>query len=186
LSLIYSQKLLAGIVVLVLVAGMTSPAFAGGPAISSCTVEPPQISLQLGTNEQSDPIPKTITCDGPIEEVILPPDNCQLNDVLISEIVGSGTLNVNFEEFIINLGDTSEEHCVVEYRVLGQEGGEDIVTQELWINEPQEQPVAGELLSINSSALVIAGLGSMIWMIPAVAGIAGAGIYLIKFRTSRD
>jgi len=47
-----------------------------------------------------------------------------------------------------------------------------------------EQPVAGELLSIDSSALVIAGLTSMsIWMIPTVLGLAGAGIYLVKFRT---
>lgn len=48
-------------------------------------------------------------------------------------------------------------------------------------------PVAGELLSLDSSALVIAGLtGSAVWMIPAVAGLAGAGVYLIKFRTNRD
>lgn len=48
-------------------------------------------------------------------------------------------------------------------------------------------PVAGELLSIDSSALVIAGLtGSAAWMIPTIAGIAGAGLYLVKFRTNRD
>jgi len=46
--------------------------------------------------------------------------------------------------------------------------------------------VAGELLSVNSSALMIAGLTSMsIFMIPAVAGLAGAGVYLIKFRANR-
>lgn len=48
-------------------------------------------------------------------------------------------------------------------------------------------PVAGELLSVNTSALMIAGLtGSAVWMIPAVAGLAGAGIYLVKFRANRD
>ena len=47
--------------------------------------------------------------------------------------------------------------------------------------------VAGELLSLDSSALVIAGLtGSAVWMIPTVASIAGAGIYLVKTRTNRD
>ena len=47
--------------------------------------------------------------------------------------------------------------------------------------------VAGELLSVNSSALVIAGLASSaVWMIPTVAGIAGAGIYMVKFRANRD
>jgi hypothetical protein len=49
-----------------------------------------------------------------------------------------------------------------------------------------DNPVAGELLSINTSALVIGGLSSMMWMIPAVAGIAGAGIYFVKFRANRN
>ena len=53
--------------------------------------------------------------------------------------------------------------------------------------EPKDRPVAGELLSIDSSALVIGGLASSaVWMIPAVAGIAGAGIYLVKLRANRD
>jgi len=46
-----------------------------------------------------------------------------------------------------------------------------------------EEPVAGELLPLDNSALMIAGLTSMTaWMIPAVAGLAGAGVYLVKFR----
>ena len=45
------------------------------------------------------------------------------------------------------------------------------------------QQVAGELLPLDSSALMIAGLTSMsVWMIPAVAGLAGVGVYLVKFR----
>jgi len=43
--------------------------------------------------------------------------------------------------------------------------------------------VAGELLPLDSSALMIAGLTSMsVWMIPTVLGLAGAGVYLVKFR----
>ena len=50
-----------------------------------------------------------------------------------------------------------------------------------------DELVAGELLSIDNSALVIAGLTSMsLWMIPTVLGLAGAGIYLVKFRANRD
>lgn len=53
--------------------------------------------------------------------------------------------------------------------------------------ETHSSPVAGELLSLDSSALVVAGLASSaVWMIPAVAGIAGAGVYLVKLRTNRD
>ena len=57
------------------------------------------------------------------------------------------------------------------------------------IKEAGEEPtpVAGELLSFDSSALVVAGLtSSAIWMIPTIAGLAGAGLYLVKFRTNRD
>jgi len=44
-------------------------------------------------------------------------------------------------------------------------------------------PVAGELLPLDSSALLIGGLTSMsIWMVPAIAGLAGVGVYLVKFR----
>jgi len=43
--------------------------------------------------------------------------------------------------------------------------------------------VGGDLLSIDNTALMLAGLSSSaIWMIPTLAGIAGAGFYLIKFR----
>jgi len=46
-----------------------------------------------------------------------------------------------------------------------------------------ERQVAGELLPLNTSALMIAGLStSAVWMIPAVAGLAGVGVYLVKFR----
>ena len=48
-------------------------------------------------------------------------------------------------------------------------------------------PVAGELLPLDSSALMIAGLTSMtVWMIPTVLGLAGAGVYLVKYRANRD
>jgi len=44
-------------------------------------------------------------------------------------------------------------------------------------------PVAGELLPLDSTALFLAGIQSMtIWMIPTVLGLAGAGVYLVKFR----
>ncbi|MFQ5440779.1 MAG: hypothetical protein ACE5DL_04875 [Nitrosopumilaceae archaeon] len=52
---------------------------------------------------------------------------------------------------------------------------------------PPTVPVAGDLLTVDSSALVIAGLASnAIWMIPTIAGLAGAGIYLVKFRANKD
>lgn len=53
--------------------------------------------------------------------------------------------------------------------------------------ENHADPVAGELLPLDSSALVISGLtSSMIWIVPSIAGIAGVGIYLVKSRANRN
>ena len=47
--------------------------------------------------------------------------------------------------------------------------------------------VAGELLSLDTTALLIGGITSMsVWMIPSVVGIAGAGVYLVKFRSNKE
>ena len=52
---------------------------------------------------------------------------------------------------------------------------------------PAPKQVAGELLPLDSTALLIGGLSSMsVFMIPAVAGLAGAGIYLVKFRANKE
>jgi len=70
---------------------------------------------------------------------------------------------------------------------------DDSCTEELGcVNDPnpdndpicrEESPVAGELLPLDSTALFLAGIQSMtIWMIPTVLGLAGAGVYLVKFR----
>jgi len=47
--------------------------------------------------------------------------------------------------------------------------------------------VGGELLPIDSTALMLAGLqSSAVWMIPTLAGLAGAGFYLVKFRANKE
>ncbi len=62
------------------------------------------------------------------------------------------------------------------------------------INDPDPDPVcqpptdtvAGQLLPLDSTALFLAGIQSMtVWMIPTVLGLAGAGVYLVKYR-ARD
>jgi len=47
--------------------------------------------------------------------------------------------------------------------------------------------VGGEFLPIDSTALVLAGLQtSAIWMLPVLAGAAGAGTYYIKTRMNKE
>ena len=49
------------------------------------------------------------------------------------------------------------------------------------------EPVGGMLLSIDTTTLFIAGVSSSaVWMIPALAGITGAGMYLAKTRIHKE
>ncbi len=52
---------------------------------------------------------------------------------------------------------------------------------------PELIVVGGEFLPIDSTALVLAGLqSSAIWVLPVLAGIAGTGFYLVKFRANKE
>jgi len=47
-------------------------------------------------------------------------------------------------------------------------------------------PVGGEILPINTSALLLAGLTTnALWILPSLAVIAGAGIVILKFQLNR-
>ncbi len=49
--------------------------------------------------------------------------------------------------------------------------------------ETSSLSVAGEIIPIDNSALFLAGIQSMtVWMVPTVLGLAGAGVYLVKYR----
>jgi len=49
------------------------------------------------------------------------------------------------------------------------------------------QVIGGELLPIDSTALMLAGLqSSAIWMLPVLAGVAGVGAFYIKTRMNKD
>ena len=176
------NSLLAVTLSLVLVAGFGIPAYAGVPPVTSCTVTPVMVNVQLGPNESVD-IPKVIECDKQFSGgTAISSTTCQLNDI----IKGPTNVQINtasFDETIQNLGDTSEEHCIVVFRIFNSEGSDVFVTQEIWINETPETVVGGELLPIDSTALLLAGLQtSAIWMLPILAGAAGAGIAAFKLR----
>ncbi len=48
-------------------------------------------------------------------------------------------------------------------------------------------PVGGTLLSIDNTALLLAGIqNSTVWMLPALVGIAGAGAYYIRIRMNKE
>jgi hypothetical protein len=103
--------------------------------------------------------------------------------VLISKKIGtgcaliSGDTNWAYEDVAPGIGISANNNQQLALNTI------------LWLNEcvePQQQ-VAGELLPLDSSALLIGGLSSMsVFMIPAVAGIAGAAVYLVKYRANKE
>jgi len=181
-------KLLAGVLALVLVAGMTSPAFAGVPF--DCTfTEGQMINENFGLNEVV-PANGLIDCNDDVQRwVSNTPGSCIDIGVVVLNVGQRNTgTGVNIEHNAVNeeLGN-EEGHCTIEWEVFTFSGDSVSLTQELWFNVPEEQPVAGELLPIDSSALFLAGIQSMtIWMIPTVLGLAGVGVYLVKLRANRD
>jgi len=89
-------------------------------------------------------------------------DSCSA--VCVVEFCGDGTVN-----------DAPNEQC--------DDGNTEPFDGCSAICEIEFEEVAGELLPLDSTALFLAGIQSMtVWMIPTVLGLAGVGVYLVKFR----
>ena len=171
-------KLLAGTLALVLVAGMTSPAFAG---MTGASIEITKTTIG-GDGEFLFDIEPKITTSG----------NCS-----ITTQGGTGTCT------IMIVGPA--QYTITEISPLGWSPVSAICDDDIdpgpgvtidfpspdikfceFVNEIDVK-VAGELLPLNTSALMIAGLStSAVWMVPAIAGLAGAGVYLVKFRANKE
>ena len=88
---------------------------------------------------------------------------------------------VDGNDFQINNIDFSSNQVAVEFEAI-LVGGITMAHCELVVSHP----VAGKLLSLDTSALMIAGLtSSAVWMVPAIAGLAGVAVYLVKFKANR-
>jgi len=217
MTLNYTQKLLAGTLTLVLVTGMTSPAFAG----------PTGIFAQV-TNVQTS---AAAACapDGTLrfdidmgwEEMGQTPDHYRVNYLAGTEVwfpvaCTEGPLVGPFADDIdpagpLELPGADEEFCRINsnfcapadpirglfgqltcgssivFNVEALNDSDDFVAESNTLTVTNDCPVSGEILSVDSSALMIAGLtSSAVWMIPTVAGLAGAGIYLVKLRANSD
>ena len=211
-----TQKLWAGTLALVLVAGLTTPAYAsligdevfidvvptppsgtpGPSAIVSSIPNNPEFTYsfcnaangatEVDIDEQSIwfsyfEFSGTLTCTVAAHTVVLSslnwvndPNAVILNiieqgggniPILSATVTGPNEVTIDIDGFQLQPGGVAEAHF-------------DIIP---------DHKVAGELLPMNTSALMIAGLTSMsVWMVPAVVGLAGVGVYLVKFRANRD
>ena len=90
--------------------------------------------------------------------------------------LGSNTFLIAWEDLAFN----------VDTLTLGDDDYDDMMYLVTNVDDNIFKQVAGELLPLDSTALLIGGLTSMsVWMIPTVLGLAGAGVYLVKHRANR-
>jgi len=88
--------------------------------------------------------------------------------------VGGGTAVLFFSDFFDFFGTETQEE-------------EQLLLNAVDIQSCIDLQVGGEFLPIDSTALMLAGLqSSAIWMLPVLAGLAGAGFYLVKFRANKE
>jgi len=208
-----TQKLLAGALAFALVAGLTSPAFAQTPDLAVDTVDTDNYNPVTASVAVGFDVPISMLCtDILVNCVVIGEDeflefDCGAGSCWMTVedqfIVGDffevfdGGKSLGLTPEVEVGGDTysvadfcfsSGEHVATIQDQTDAAGlpAEFQVTITLHENDCPK-PVAGELLSLDSSTLVIGGLASSaVWIIPTIAGIAGAGVYLVKLRTNRD
>jgi hypothetical protein len=179
-----SQKLLAGTLAIILVTGMTGTAFAGGPP----GITPVSIAEILEKGESTIVITTISDPTGDLIEASLDPSACTtgFNDnIALSQVAINAPftwqLKIDVDENALEKTHTCNVVWTLTLVDSAMTERTETLIQQISITIPSI--VAGELLSLDSSALVISGLtSSMVWMIPAVAGITGAGVILVKFR----
>jgi len=175
------------------VLGNTQTAYAGGV----CTVDPNTFDFGLISDALIE-VPKTIDCFDVITDVVIDTSDCDAKGI---SVFFPGVVAINAgvwtgDETAIPAGAPIgiEVQCDVKFEVT-HNNSVDILTQKISIT-PEKDPflcivfpndpsckVGGEFLPIDSTALLLAGLQtSAIWMLPVLAGAAGAGFAAFKLR----
>ncbi len=175
------------------VLGNTQNAYAGGAFGCFGPVVPSEVILPLEQGESSSVIKKTVNCEEDITNFAINFSDCTNKGI---DVLFANAAVVFFDEFevdetITNTGGAPGEttcNVLFNFEILGTFVPP--LIQEIRITTPEiiiNGPVGGELIPIDSTALVLAGLQtSAIWMLPVLAGAAGAGAYYIKTRMNKD
>ena len=128
-----------------------------------------------------DETPNIIGNCAPFQQSATPCDD----KITFPNMISAETIVINGIEYSVELLGFGSSPNNLTDEFITEEGQQSSTTLFAQLFNPGAQ-VAGELLPLNTSALMIAGLSSMsIWMIPAVVGLAGVGVYLVKSRANR-
>jgi len=167
------------------VLGNTQTAYAG---LSECTLSPIEVRLTLDKGESSELIAKILDCDSVRSETRTNPNDCRNKGINV--FFGNFESNPNqlkLDETIINTdGAPGQTHCDVTFITqFVNEDPEDIQVQKIWIETtPEPTVVGGELLPIDSTALILAGAQSFSWMIPVILSGIGIGLFVVSRKSA--
>ena len=185
-SLIGLKNMIMFSVVLLSIGSVSAQqAFAGFSPIAECTITQNQmVNTQIPSNGEVT-IPKTIVCDGNIEGFGSGLNSCVLNDPAnFSNIIFNNNV-VTFDETITNDGNTSEEHCELDFVIDDDFGNQVIVTQELWINV--DRLIGGTVGSMSATSLLVAGAQANmgLWSMALVGIVGAAAAITYKFKSKK-
>ena len=96
------------------------------------------------------------------------------------KIVGvtQGVCNIEFEEIDVSFGDNEIHFDFSDTQTSGDE-----IECHFDIHTEHDEVVGGEFLYMDSTALMLGGIqASAIWLLPTLAGIAGAGYFLVRTK----
>jgi len=172
------------------VLGNTQTAYAG----NGCTIDPDMVDFGDGLDEDdSTGVQKTIECSEEILDVSGDTSDCDNKGLAITlENIVIDDNRAVFEEvvLVIDGGPAGEKlTCTVIFEI---DITEDTIflTQTIMLTAPTPPlptVVGGELLPIDSTALVLAGLQtSAIWMLPVLAGVAGSAFGVLYIKSRRN
>jgi len=198
-----TQKLLAGILALVLITGLVSPAYASligdtvhvkvtGSVVAcdedvvvSGAVELPDCDgamIDLDANSIWFKLPNVVEGQN-IVEITYEFTGLDWTDNPSGIITDVQVVQDTFPFPVESVEFTDHSITMVTPAFIVDCLGDPSCTPSVHLELTHSALVAGELLPIDSTALMIAGLTSMsVWMIPTVLGLAGVGVYLVKFR----
>ena len=155
-----------------------------------CDVIPEEIPVTLNPSESV--VEQSITgCTGAIGSTSFPPNtsDCDAQNFPVTDVVpflSAISLDPPFFQTDFNMTITNdgvagpgEFSCDLVWTLNPDDEESQEIMQKIVISVPGDVSVAGDLLPIDSTALFLAGLSqSMVWMIPTLAGIAGAGVII--------
>jgi len=172
----------------VAVLGNTQTAYAGG--IASCGLDPEDVIVILAPNELSQVILKKIDCNAGILSVDIDAKDCENSgiDISFDNIFINPSLDWRGDETITNDDNAvpGDVICSISFGITSELGTIEL-PQIITITTPEPTVVGGELLPIDSTALVLAGLQtSAIWMLPILAGVAGSAFGILYIKSRRN